>query len=51
VSRRSTIEAGDLVGEDIRGYVMPRERSIDIDTAFDLELAEFLFQRRGTPGV
>jgi CMP-N,N'-diacetyllegionaminic acid synthase len=50
VSRRSTIEAGDLVGDDVRGYVMPRERSIDIDTPFDLELAEFLLQRQAAPG-
>jgi CMP-N-acetylneuraminic acid synthetase len=51
VSRRETIVAGDLVGDDIRGYVMPRERSIDIDTRFDLELAEFLFQRRAADGA
>ncbi len=28
-------------------YVMPRERSIDVDTAFDFELAEFLMSRKG----
>lgn len=28
-------------------YVMPRDRSIDVDTAFDFELAEFLMSRRG----
>ncbi len=27
-------------------YVMPPERSIDIDTRFDFEIAEFLFQRK-----
>lgn len=27
-------------------YVMPRERSVDVDTAFDFELAEFLMSRR-----
>lgn len=28
-------------------YLMPRERSVDVDTAFDFELAEFLMSRRG----
>lgn len=28
------------------GYVMPRERSVDVDSAFDFELAEFLMLRR-----
>lgn len=27
-------------------YVMPRERSVDVDTAFDFELAEFLMSRK-----
>ena len=32
-------------GERLRGYLMPRERSVDIDDAFDLELARLLAQR------
>jgi CMP-N,N'-diacetyllegionaminic acid synthase len=28
-------------------YVMPRERSVDVDTAFDFDLAEFLMSRKG----
>jgi N-acylneuraminate cytidylyltransferase len=28
-------------------YVMPRERSVDIDTALDFEVAEFLMSRKG----
>jgi CMP-N-acetylneuraminic acid synthetase len=28
-------------------YVMPRERSVDVDTAFDFELAEFLMSQKG----
>jgi CMP-N,N'-diacetyllegionaminic acid synthase len=28
-------------------YVMSRERSVDVDTAFDFELAEFLMSRKG----
>lgn len=27
-------------------YVMPRERSVDVDTAFDFELAEFLMSKK-----
>ena len=33
-------------GNRMRGYVMPRERSVDIDEPFDLELARMLAQRR-----
>ena len=32
------------------GVVVPRERAIDIDTAFDLEFAEFLLARRQADG-
>lgn len=32
---------GSLWGNPILGYEMPRDRSIDIDTKFDLELAKF----------
>jgi CMP-N-acetylneuraminic acid synthetase len=46
VSRRATIEAGDLLGRDSRGHVMPRERSIDINEPLDLEFAEFLLTSR-----
>lgn len=31
---------------DVRGYVMPVERSVDLDTELDFELAELLLQRR-----
>lgn len=34
-----------LLGEETVGIVMPPERSVDIDTAFDLELAAFLASR------
>jgi CMP-N-acetylneuraminic acid synthetase len=33
-----------LYGADTRGLVMPREASVDIDDAFDLELAERLMR-------
>lgn len=48
VSRRATLESGSLVSEDVRGHLMPLERSLDIDTLVDLEFARFLLQRRVT---
>jgi CMP-N-acetylneuraminic acid synthetase len=42
--RRDVVERG-LRAEDVRGYVMPPERSFDIDTARDLAFAEFLAGR------
>jgi CMP-N,N'-diacetyllegionaminic acid synthase len=45
VTRRSVIDAGDIVAADVRGYEMPPERSLDIDTATDLAFAEFLIAR------
>lgn len=45
-TRREVIESGRIIGEDCRGYVMPRDRSVDINEEFDLQLAEFLVGRR-----
>ncbi|HZZ72315.1 MAG TPA: acylneuraminate cytidylyltransferase family protein [Pirellulales bacterium] len=45
VTRRNVLDSGSILGSDSRGYVMPRERSVDINDPFDLELAEFLFAR------
>ncbi len=45
VVRRGPLEAGSLVTDDVRGYEMPRERSLDIDTELDLAFAEFLLER------
>ena len=39
-------EQGTLYGSDTRGMVMTREDSIDIDDAFDLDLAELLLVAR-----
>ncbi|MDF2752091.1 MAG: hypothetical protein K0S82_474 [Gaiellaceae bacterium] len=47
VSRRSVIDGGRLVSDDVRGYPMPAERSLDIDTERDLEFARFLLERKG----
>lgn len=46
VLRRDVLlEAHSLIPEGCRGYVMPRERSVDIDTELDLAFAEFLLRR------
>lgn len=43
--RVATVEAGSLLGDDSRGHVMPRARSIDINDELDLAFAEFLMSR------
>jgi CMP-N,N'-diacetyllegionaminic acid synthase len=48
-TRRSAIDAGQILSDDCRGYVMPRERSIDINEVLDLAFAEFLLSRQHTP--
>jgi CMP-N,N'-diacetyllegionaminic acid synthase len=45
-TRRSAIDAGQILSDDCRGYVMPRERSIDINEELDLAFAEFLLSRQ-----
>ncbi len=47
-TRRAVIESGRIIGDDCRGYVMPRERSLDINEALDLEFAQFLLSRQGS---
>jgi CMP-N,N'-diacetyllegionaminic acid synthase len=48
VSRLSVLDAyGAVVGADQRGYVMPPERSIDINVELDLVIAEVLLSRGG----
>lgn len=44
-TRRQVIEMGQIIGPDCRGYVMPRERSIDINDEIDFAFAEFLLSR------
>lgn len=44
--RKTVMEKGFLYGGDMRGYVMPAERSIDLDSELDFVLAEFLLRRR-----
>ncbi len=45
-TRREVILARSFYGEDVRAYIMPPERSINIDSLFDFDLAEFLLSRR-----
>jgi CMP-N-acetylneuraminic acid synthetase len=46
VSRRDVLDAGRLLDEsDVRAYVMPAERSLDIDTPRDLAFARFLLEQ------
>jgi CMP-N-acetylneuraminic acid synthetase len=44
-TRRASIDRGQVIGDDCRGYVMPRERSLDINEEMDLLFAEFLLAR------
>ncbi|MBK6846059.1 MAG: acylneuraminate cytidylyltransferase family protein [Proteobacteria bacterium] len=50
-SRRAVIDGGAILGDDCRGFVMPAERSVDINTARDLLFAEFLLQREAAEGA
>jgi CMP-N,N'-diacetyllegionaminic acid synthase len=45
-TRRDSIERGQIVADDCRGYVMPRERSLDINEELDLLFANYLMSRR-----
>lgn len=44
--RHVVLEKKTLVGEDCRAYVMPKERSVNIDDPFDLFLADYLLKKR-----
>jgi CMP-N,N'-diacetyllegionaminic acid synthase len=41
-TRIHCIRQGKIIGDDCRGYVMPPERSVDINEMIDFEFAEFL---------
>ena len=45
---KTVIEAGKLYSGDMRGYVMPAESSIDLDSEVDFALLELLMQRRAS---
>jgi CMP-N-acetylneuraminic acid synthetase len=46
VTRASTIDRGSLYGEDCRPFVMGAEESIDVDSPWDLQVAEWALERR-----
>ncbi len=48
LTKASLIHAGDLFGTNSRAYVMPLERSLDINHPVDLALAEFWVKRQKT---
>jgi len=43
---RAVTEKGSLYGGDVRGYAMPVDRSIDLDSELDFAIAELLLERR-----
>jgi CMP-N-acetylneuraminic acid synthetase len=45
-SIRRVHDAGKILSDDCRGYVMPRERSLDINDELDWEFAKFLHERK-----
>ncbi len=46
LTRREVVESGVIIGQDCRGVVMPRARSVDINDAFDFRFAQFLWAER-----
>lgn len=45
-TRRQVVEGGAIIGADCRGFVMPRERSLDINDELDFCFAQFLAERK-----
>lgn len=48
VSRTTTVADGSIIGDPCLAYVMPRDRSIDINDEVDLAFAEFMWARMQT---
>lgn len=45
VSTIETIQRGKIIGDNCHGYLMPMERSVDINDPIDFDFAEFLYQK------
>jgi CMP-N-acetylneuraminic acid synthetase len=45
---RATVDAGKVVDDDCRAYVMPRARSVDINDEMDFAFAQFLVEQQGS---
>jgi CMP-N-acetylneuraminic acid synthetase len=41
-TRKRVLESGNILGENTLSYLIPEERSLDIDTKFDLKVARLL---------
>ena len=46
VIRRCTLVSGSLYGERVLAYHMPEERSIDINTSYEMKVAQLLYADR-----
>jgi CMP-N,N'-diacetyllegionaminic acid synthase len=51
ISRRDVLEQGKLVADDVHGYRMPVERSLDVNTELDLAFAAFILERWRGPDI
>ena len=47
IHRNVIMDENKVLGNDTRAYIMPAERSIDIDSVLDFKLAEILLKERG----
>jgi CMP-N,N'-diacetyllegionaminic acid synthase len=45
-TQQSLFASDGVIGNETRLYVMPEERSIDIDSELDFQFVEFLLSRR-----
>ena len=48
LAKKEVIESGTFFGKDCRGFVMPKERSWDINDEWDFKVAEFLLKQNET---
>lgn len=47
-SKINVIKDKSLIGKDCRAYIMPPERSVDINEMIDFDFAEFLYQKNNS---
>ena len=45
VSKRCVLQLQSDYWKEMKGYIMPPERSLDINEEIDFEFAEFLYQK------
>lgn len=48
-SLRRVVDSGRILGDDCRGHVMPRARSVDINDRLDYDFARFLMETQPSP--